>query len=100
MISSRARQIKESIGDLNSQMASGYYWYRIPLQINLPLQWMLMKSHGSVGACQGLAHFCEHMLFLGTDKYPEENEFFSVSHVNKSGPGRNYRHSFPQNFNL
>ena len=20
----------------------------------------------------GLAHFCEHMLFLGTDKYPEE----------------------------
>ncbi|KAK6035998.1 peptidase, M16 family, partial [Cooperia oncophora] len=37
---------------------------------------------------QGLAHFCEHMLFLGTDKYPKENEFFSVSHVNKSGPGR------------
>uniref|UniRef100_A0A914UMC4 Peptidase M16 N-terminal domain-containing protein n=1 Tax=Plectus sambesii TaxID=2011161 RepID=A0A914UMC4_9BILA len=23
----------------------------------------------------GLAHFCEHMLFLGTDKYPAENEF-------------------------
>ncbi|VDO57026.1 unnamed protein product [Haemonchus placei] len=23
----------------------------------------------------GLAHFCEHMLFLGTDKYPLENEF-------------------------
>ncbi|KAK6048043.1 peptidase, M16 family [Cooperia oncophora] len=23
---------------------------------------------------QGLAHFCEHMLFLGTDKYPKENE--------------------------
>jgi len=23
----------------------------------------------------GLAHFCEHMLFLGTDKYPEENEY-------------------------
>ena len=21
----------------------------------------------------GLAHFCEHMLFLGTEKYPEEN---------------------------
>ncbi|KAK6053442.1 hypothetical protein COOONC_09053 [Cooperia oncophora] len=44
IISSRARQIKESIGDLNSQMASGYYWYRIPLQINLPLQWMLMSE--------------------------------------------------------
>ncbi|GFO42674.1 insulin-degrading enzyme [Plakobranchus ocellatus] len=23
----------------------------------------------------GLAHFCEHMLFLGTEKYPEENEY-------------------------
>ena len=23
----------------------------------------------------GLAHFCEHMLFLGTEKYPEENYY-------------------------
>ncbi|XP_078079642.1 insulin-degrading enzyme isoform X1 [Mustelus asterias] len=23
----------------------------------------------------GLAHFCEHMLFLGTEKYPKENEY-------------------------
>lgn len=23
----------------------------------------------------GIAHFCEHMLFLGTEKYPEEDEF-------------------------
>lgn len=23
----------------------------------------------------GLAHFCEHMLFLGTQKYPQENEY-------------------------
>ncbi|KAK6638804.1 hypothetical protein RUM43_007073 [Polyplax serrata] len=23
----------------------------------------------------GLAHFCEHMLFLGTTKYPEENDY-------------------------
>ncbi|XP_003701355.1 insulin degrading metalloproteinase isoform X2 [Megachile rotundata] len=23
----------------------------------------------------GLAHFCEHMLFLGTEKYPEENDY-------------------------
>jgi len=23
----------------------------------------------------GLAHFCEHMLFLGTQKYPSENEY-------------------------
>ncbi|RKP37875.1 insulin-degrading enzyme, partial [Dimargaris cristalligena] len=24
---------------------------------------------------QGLAHYCEHLLFMGTDKYPEENEY-------------------------
>jgi insulysin len=23
----------------------------------------------------GLAHFCEHMLFMGTEKYPSENEY-------------------------
>ena len=23
----------------------------------------------------GLAHFCEHMLFLGTERYPSEGEF-------------------------
>jgi len=23
----------------------------------------------------GLAHFCEHMLSMGTEKYPKENEF-------------------------
>lgn len=23
----------------------------------------------------GLAHFCEHMLFLGTEKYPDENKY-------------------------
>ncbi|CAJ0962033.1 unnamed protein product, partial [Mesorhabditis belari] len=30
----------------------------------------------------GTAHFCEHMLFLGTDKYPSENEYskFISSH--------------------
>lgn len=25
----------------------------------------------------GLAHFCEHLLFMGTKKYPEENEYSS-----------------------
>ena len=24
---------------------------------------------------QGLAHFCEHMLFMGTSKFPKENEY-------------------------
>ena len=26
----------------------------------------------------GMAHFCEHMLFMGTEKYPDENEFLSL----------------------
>jgi insulysin len=25
--------------------------------------------------CLGLAHFLEHMLFMGTEKYPEENMY-------------------------
>lgn len=26
----------------------------------------------------GMAHFCEHMLFMGTEKYPDQNAFFSL----------------------
>lgn len=26
----------------------------------------------------GMAHFCEHMLFMGTEKYPDSNEFSSL----------------------
>lgn len=26
----------------------------------------------------GMAHFCEHMLFMGTQKYPDENEFMAL----------------------
>lgn len=34
----------------------------------------------------GLAHFCEHMLFLGTEKYPDENSYsaFLSSHGGSS----------------
>uniref|UniRef100_A0A8R1HQ00 Insulin-degrading enzyme n=1 Tax=Caenorhabditis japonica TaxID=281687 RepID=A0A8R1HQ00_CAEJA len=34
----------------------------------------------------GLAHFCEHMLFLGTAKYPSENEYskFLAAHAGSS----------------
>ncbi len=28
-------------------------------------------------AFPGMAHFCEHMLFMGTEKYPDENEFLA-----------------------
>jgi len=30
----------------------------------------------------GLAHFCEHMLFLGTERYPDENEYSKYLSVN------------------
>lgn len=35
----------------------------------------------------GLAHFCEHMLFLGTKKYPEENEY--TKFLNEHGGSSN-----------
>ncbi len=31
---------------------------------------------------RGLAHFCEHMLFMGTEKYPSENEFEQYLNIN------------------
>jgi insulysin len=27
---------------------------------------------------QGLAHFLEHMIFMGSEKYPNENAFFEL----------------------
>ncbi|XP_035029191.2 insulin-degrading enzyme isoform X2 [Hippoglossus stenolepis] len=38
------------------------------------------------GNISGLAHFCEHMLFLGTEKYPKENEYsqFLSEHAGSS----------------
>ena len=35
----------------------------------------------------GLAHFCEHMLFLGTEKYPEENYYSKL--IAKGGGTKN-----------
>ena len=38
----------------------------------------------------GLAHFLEHMLFMGSDKYPDENEYsaFLAQHGGGSVPTR------------
>uniref|UniRef100_A0A8D3C1V6 Insulin-degrading enzyme n=1 Tax=Scophthalmus maximus TaxID=52904 RepID=A0A8D3C1V6_SCOMX len=38
------------------------------------------------GNIAGIAHFCEHMLFLGTKKYPKENEYsqFLSEHAGSS----------------
>ena len=35
----------------------------------------------------GLAHFCEHMLFLGTEKFPDENEYSAF--LSQHGGGSN-----------
>ncbi|EPY20843.1 insulysin [Strigomonas culicis] len=35
----------------------------------------------------GLAHFCEHMLFMGTDKYPKEEEY--STYISKNGGSDN-----------
>lgn len=43
----------------------------------------------------GLAHFCEHMLFLGTEKYPEENEYtkFLSEHGGSSNASTTTEHT-------
>ena len=41
----------------------------------------------------GLAHFLEHMLFMGTKKYPDENHFetrLDAYHYHPSVKGRKY----------
>ncbi|XP_011877957.1 PREDICTED: insulin-degrading enzyme isoform X2 [Vollenhovia emeryi] len=35
----------------------------------------------------GLAHFCEHMLFLGTEKYPQQNDY--TMYLSQNGGGSN-----------
>lgn len=51
--------------------------------------WVVLKLLGSLSDpvnISGLAHFCEHMLFLGTKKYPKENEYsqFLSEHAGSS----------------
>ena len=49
------------------------------------------SSHDPIGR-QGLAHFLEHMLFLGTDKYPDPDEY--QSYINQHGGQHNAYTSF------
>jgi predicted Zn-dependent peptidase len=53
----------------------------------------LLKLQAALGLCvgvgsfsdpwsiQGVAHFLEHMLFMGSEKYPRENDFSSFINV-------------------
>lgn len=34
-----------------------------------------MHSHSWLIAMQGLSHYLEHMLFMGSQKFPDENEY-------------------------
>jgi secreted Zn-dependent insulinase-like peptidase len=45
--------------------------------------------------CQGLAHFCEHMLFMGTEKYPVENSYdsFLTQHGGSDNAFTEYEHT-------
>ena len=43
---------------------------------------------------QGTAHFLEHMLFMGTEKYPSENEY--QNYLSKNGGNSN---AFTANMN-
>ena len=45
----------------------------------------------------GLAHFCEHMLFMGTEKYPCENEYLKYL-SDHSGSSNAYTNSDHTNF--
>lgn len=45
----------------------------------------------------GLAHFCEHLLFMGTKKYPEENEYSKFLSEN-SGSSNAYTSSYNTNY--
>lgn len=39
---------------------------------------MAVGSFRDPTTAQGLAHYLEHMLFMGTAKYPDENDYSNV----------------------
>jgi len=41
---------------------------------------------------QGLAHFLEHMIFMGSDKYPDESEY--SKHISSHG---GYENAYTEN---
>jgi len=42
---------------------------------------LVYSSFSDPPEIQGLAHFLEHMIFMGSKKYPEENEYDSYIKV-------------------
>lgn len=85
-----------------------FFFFLLSCTVGMPFGGGVDRPHGGAAACftscflfvvlkllgslsdpvniSGLAHFCEHMLFLGTKKYPKENEYsqFLSEHAGSS----------------
>lgn len=78
-----------------------YCWYRrerVPNLFGTDRACLLLSRSGSLSDpanISGLAHFCEHMLFLGTKKYPKENEYsqFLSEHAGSSNAFTSAEHT-------
>lgn len=47
---------------------------------------------------EGLAHFCEHLLFMGTEKYPKENDYYS--YLSEHSGEEQFTHALPASAKL
>jgi insulysin len=60
--------------------------------------WIASGNLNDPPEAQGLAHFCEHMLFLGTEKYPEEYTYSSFIQTHggskNAATGENYTYYY------
>ena len=94
-----AEQKDTTIVKSDSDVKRSYRWYRLTNQMQVLLISDSECDHAAaamdvnVGSASdperipGLAHFLEHMLFLGTEKYPKENEY--QSYLEEHGGGSN-----------
>ena len=58
----------------------GFVWLFIFVQYVIYIM-LVYSSFSDPPEIQGLAHFLEHMIFMGSKKYPEENEYDSYIKV-------------------
>lgn len=57
------------------------------MKINSVAYIYIVGSYSDPEDIPGLAHFLEHMLFMGTEKYPDENEY--SKYLSEHGGGSN-----------
>ncbi|XP_058457946.1 nardilysin-like isoform X2 [Malaya genurostris] len=75
-VTSSTNDLSESDGESDSDDSSGEKLAAAALSIGV-------GSFSDPRTVQGLAHFLEHMIFMGSDKYPAENEY--DSYISKCG---------------